>query len=175
MSSKIILDYLQLKKYVDAHKTLNQKVVCTIGSWDMLHIGHLRYLIKAKEQGDILIVGTDSDVAIKRYKSEFRPIIPEQERMEMLTYQNCVDYVTLIHDVDEKGSWEYELIKVINPDIFVCVEGSYPEQQKMDIQKYSSNLIEFPRQAESTSTSNIIEKSFKIHLEQINHLLKHGK
>jgi len=59
-SQKIILDYQKLVKAIKAHKVLNKKIVCTIGSWDVLHIGHLRYLKKAKELGDILVVGVDS-------------------------------------------------------------------------------------------------------------------
>jgi rfaE bifunctional protein nucleotidyltransferase chain/domain len=175
MKAKIITDYIQLKKYIDAHKVLEQKVVCTIGSWDMLHIGHLRYLINAKMHGDILIIGADSDTAIKRYKNEFRPIIPEAERMEMLSYQDCVDYVTLIDDVDKNGKWDYELIKTIRPDVFVCINESYPEDQQKDINQYVKELIELPRQAEKTSTSDIIEKTFKSHLSQINELIKKDK
>ena len=172
VKAKIILDYNDLKKYLDAHKTLEQRVICTIGSWDMLHIGHLRYLINAKMHGDILVVGADSDAAIKRYKNEFRPIIPQGERMEMLSYQDCVDYVTLIEDVDEKGNWGYELIKIIRPDVFVCINESYPEEQKKNIRQYVKELIELPRQAENTSTTNIIEKTFKNHLAQINEIIK---
>lgn len=175
MKAKIVLDYNELKKFVEAHKTLEQKVVCTIGSWDMLHIGHLRYLINAKNQGDILIVGTDSDAAIKRYKNEYRPIIPQDERMEMLSYQDCVDYITLIDDVDDKGAWNYELLKTIKPDIYVCINESYPEDQKNDIRKYVNELIELPRQAEKTSTTDIIEKTFKSHLAQINNIIKEKK
>ncbi|MBD3359652.1 MAG: adenylyltransferase/cytidyltransferase family protein [Candidatus Buchananbacteria bacterium] len=175
MKAKILLDYDELKKFVEAHKTLQQKVVCTIGSWDMLHIGHLRYLINAKNKGDILIVGTDSDAAIKRYKNEYRPIIPQDERMEMLSYQDCVDYITLIDDVDEKGAWNYELLKIIQPDIYVCIDESYPEEQKQNIRKYVNELIELPRQAEKTSTTDIIEKTFKSHLAQINNIIKEKK
>lgn len=175
MKAKIVTDYEQLKKYIDAHKVLEQKVVCTIGSWDMLHIGHLRYLINAKNQGDILIVGADSDAAIKRYKNEFRPIIPQEERMEMLSYQDCVDYVTLIDDVDSQGKWSYELIRIIKPDIYVCINESYPEEQKNDIKQYAAQLVELPRQAEKTSTSDIIEKTFKSHLAQINEMIKRDR
>ncbi len=175
MKAKIVFDYQELKKFIDAHKTLEQKIVCTIGSWDMLHIGHLRYLINAKKHGDILIVGVDSDEAIKRYKNEFRPIIPHEERMEMLSYQDCVDYVTLIDDVDHTGKWDYGLIKVVNPHFFVCINESYPEEQKSDIKKFINELIELPRQAENTSTTDIIEKTFKSHLSQINRIIKEDK
>lgn len=163
----IIQEYSKLKEIVNAHRILGHKIVCTVGSWDMLHIGHLRYLMKAKEQGDVLIVGVDSDRGIKLYKNELRPVIPQSERMEMLKYQDCVDYVTLVDDIDDKGKWQYELVKIINPDIFVTVEGSYPEEQMTALKTYSKEVIMFPRQAENTSTTNIIEKTMKNHLDAV--------
>jgi D-beta-D-heptose 7-phosphate kinase/D-beta-D-heptose 1-phosphate adenosyltransferase len=163
----VVLDYSRLKSIVDAHRTLGQKIICTVGSWDMLHIGHLRYLMKAKEQGDVLIVGVDSDRGIKLYKNELRPVIPQGERMEMLKYQHCVDYVTLVDDIDDKGKWQYELIKVINPDIFVATQDSYPQEQLDTIKIHSKEVLVLPRQAENTSTTDIIEKTMKKHLESI--------
>ncbi len=163
LSQKNILDYQDLTKIINAYRTLNKKVVCTVGSWDMLHIGHLRYLYQAKRLGDILVVGVDSDKAIKIYKSNpLRPIIPEKERMEMLGYQEFVDYVTLIDDVDEKGYWKLSLLKKIRPDIFVAVaDESYPEEQKKEIAKFCGQLHILPRQAKRTSTTDIVEKIFK--------------
>ena len=163
----IITDYTELKKMVDAHRTLGHRIVCTVGSWDMLHIGHLRYLIKAKEQGDVLIVGVDSDRGIKLYKNELRPVIPQEERMEMLRYQDCVDYVTLIDDIDNAGKWQYELIKTIAPDVFVATQDSYPQEQLDAIKNHSADVVVFPRQAENTSTSDIIEKTLKKHLDAL--------
>lgn len=163
----VILDYNELKKVVDAHKTLGHKIVCTVGSWDMLHIGHLRYLIRAKEQGDVLIVGVDSDRGIKLYKNELRPVIPQVERMEMLQYQDCVDYVTLIDDIDTQGKWQYELVKTITPDVFVATQDSYSKEQLDSIKQYSKDLLVLPRQAENTSTTDIIEKTMKKHLDAL--------
>ena len=173
VSQKIITGYEDLAKRIEAHKVLGHRVVCTIGSWDMLHIGHMRYLQKAAEQGDILVVGADSDRGIKLYKkSELRPVIPEDERMEMLAYQDCVDYVTLVDDVDEEGTWKYELIKTIQPDVFVAVADSYPKQQIRDIRKYVRKVIQLPRQAERTSSTKIIEKTVKSHLENMLNLMQ---
>ncbi|TSC74906.1 MAG: bifunctional protein HldE [Parcubacteria group bacterium Gr01-1014_30] len=164
-NNHIILDYSELKNRTDAHKTLGHRIVCTIGSWDMLHIGHLRYLIKAKEQGDVLVVGADSDRGIKLYKkNKLRPVIPQEERMEMLKYQECVDYVTLVDDIDKKGQWRYELIKMIKPDIFVAVTDAYSKKQINEIKQYSDKVLVLPRQAENTSTTRIIEKMIKKHL-----------
>lgn len=166
-TKSIILNYSNLKEIVDAHRTLKHKIVCTVGSWDMLHIGHLRYLIKAKNQGDILIVGVDSDRGIKLYKNELRPVIPQEERMEMLSYQNCIDYVTLIDDINNKGRWQYELIKIINPDIFITTNYSYTPKQIETIKQHSKKVLVFPRQAEKTSTTDIIEKTMKKHLSAV--------
>lgn len=166
--NKVIVDYQKLSELLSAHKTLGNKIVCTIGSWDMLHIGHLRYLSRAKKQGDILVVGVDSDRAIKIYKkNSLRPVIPEEERMEMLSYQHFVDYVTLIDDVDEMGSWEMTILKEMNPDVFVAIEESYPPEQREKISKLCREIKLLERQAENTSTSDIIEKTFKKRLEHI--------
>lgn len=165
-SLKIIEDYKKLEEMVSAHRTLGKRIVFTIGSWDMLHIGHMRYLNRAREEGDVLIVGVDSDRGIKLYKkSDLRPIIPEDERMEMLAYQDCVDYVTLIDDIDENGAWEYGLLEAIKPDVFVAVTDSYPDKQIKDIKKFSKKVLQLPRQAEKTSSTKIIEKTVKSHLE----------
>lgn len=170
---KIILDYGKLAEIVQAHRVLGHRVVCTIGSWDMLHIGHMRYLNRATEEGDILLVGVDSDRGIKLYKkSDLRPIIPEDERMEMLAYQDCVDYVTLVDDVDDKGAWLYGLLKTVKPDVFVAVTDSYPPAQIRDIKKMVKEVVQLPRQAEKTSSTNIIEKTVKSHFEKMLHQLK---
>lgn len=170
---KIILDYKDLTKKVRAHRTLGQNIVCTIGSWDMLHIGHLRYLSRARDFGDILVVGVDSDRAIKLYKKNpLRPIIPEKERMEMLCYQSFVDYVTLIDDVTNEGRWEMELIKAIRPDSFVATSGeSYPDEQRGEINHFCQNLRIIARQAKNTSTSKIVEETFK---KRLRYLLDNG-
>ena len=164
IKSKIVKDHGELRRKIEAHKTLGHKVVCTIGSWDMLHIGHLRYLNAAREQGDILLVGVDSDRGIKSYKGPNRPIIPEDERMEMLCYQDCVAYVTLVDDIDDEGKWQYELIKEVPIDVFVAVEGnSYTDEQKKKIEDHCQ-LVVLPRQAENTSSTDIIQNVLKIHL-----------
>jgi D-glycero-beta-D-manno-heptose 1-phosphate adenylyltransferase len=168
MTYKVVKDYKKLAEIINAYKTLGKKVVCTIGSWDMLHIGHLRYLHKAKSEGDILIVGADSDRAIKLYKNNpLRPVIPEDERMEMLSYQNFVDYVTLIDDVDDKGVWQMNFLKMARPDVFVVIKESYPPDQIKEIKKYVGEIKILKRQAEKTSTTLIIERTFKKRLEYV--------
>lgn len=158
---KIVLDYENLRKVAAGYQAVGRRVVLTIGSWDALHIGHLRYIIQSRNRGDILIVGVDSDRAIKLYKGELRPLIPENERVEMLTYQDAVAFVTLIDDVDEKGAWQYKLLQDVKPDVFVAVQDSYPESQLQDIRGFGCEVVVLPRQAESTSTSALIETIVK--------------
>jgi len=161
-TKKIIRDYRILKKIVDGLQAADYRIVVTIGSWDMLHVGHLRYLIKAKTYGDILIVGTDSDTAIAKYKGPHRPLIPENERIELLSYQECVDYITLVDDVTSKGRWQYGLLRTLRPDIFVAVEDSYPPQQRKVIKRFARKLVVLPRQAENTSSTDLFQKLIRM-------------
>lgn len=157
---KVIGDPNALVKIVEGLRAQECTIVVTIGSWDMLHVGHVRYLMKAKEQGDVLIVGTDSDRGIKSYKDPSRPMVCQEERLEMLSYLECVDFTIVVDDIDKDGKWNYDLINLLKPDIFVAVEGSYPPEQVEDIRKYSNEVVMLPRQAE-TSTSNLIHKIMK--------------
>lgn len=159
-SKKVVRDPQALVDIVKGLKAQGCPIVVTIGSWDMLHVGHARYLKKAKELGAILVVGTDSDRGIKSYKDPSRPMVCEEERLEMLSYLDFIDFTIIVDDIDQDGKWQYGLIDLIKPDIFVAVEGSYPDEQIEDIKKYCGEVIMLPRQAE-TSTSNLIHKVMK--------------
>lgn len=161
----IVLDYHRLASIVNAERILGNKIVMTIGSFDIFHIGHGRYLSKAKGLGSRLVVGIDSDATMARYKGEERPIIPAIERLELLASQKPVDYVTIIDDVDKDGRWYYGLLRMLKPDIFVAVEDSYSEEQKNEIREFCSELVVFPRQAENTSSTMIIQKLIKANPE----------
>ncbi len=169
---KIVADYKTLVEVIKGLRILGYRVAVTIGSWDLLHIGHVRYLHKAKKFGDILIVGVDSDKTVKRYKGDLRPVVPYEERCEMLTYQSCVDLVTPVDDVDKKGKWHYRLIKEIRPDIFVAVEDSYSKKQIQDMKEFCKEVVVLPRQAENTSTTRLIQKAVKMNLDKMYELLE---
>jgi len=169
---KIVEDYGALADAVKGLRAIGHKIVMTVGSWDLLHIGHVRYLGRAKEQGDILIVGVDTDATVRLYKGPLRPVVPYEERCEMLTYQSCVDLVTPLDDVNEKGEWQYGLVKAVRPDVFVAVEDSYPQHQLDEIKKYCGELTVLPRQAENTSTTRLIQHAVKKHLDQMYSILE---
>ena len=124
--SMFITDRQELKRKVDALRELGNKIVLTQGAYDMIHTGHLRYLEKAKSQGDVLIVAIDTDELVKARKGEDRPFDPEVERFETISRLRGVDIVvpkTLQED-------KHDIIKLINPDIFVISRSTGPEIQK---------------------------------------------
>jgi D-beta-D-heptose 7-phosphate kinase/D-beta-D-heptose 1-phosphate adenosyltransferase len=90
------------------------KIVFTNGCFDWLHVGHVRYLQEARRQGDILILGVNSDRSVRALKGPTRPVQNENDRAEILAALACVDFVT-IFDQDTP----YELIKAVQPDILV--------------------------------------------------------
>ncbi|MEK6529114.1 MAG: D-glycero-beta-D-manno-heptose 1-phosphate adenylyltransferase [Nitrospirota bacterium] len=108
-----IINRKKLKNLVLKYKRQGKKIVFTNGCFDIVHIGHLRYLAGARKMGDILIVGLNSDKSVSRIKPG-RPIIPEKQRAEVLSALHMIDCIT-IFDEDTP----YKLIKEISPDILV--------------------------------------------------------
>jgi rfaE bifunctional protein nucleotidyltransferase chain/domain len=152
-------DYNLLADISRAMKGTGKRVVVTIGTYDLVHPGHARYLATAKSHGDILIVGIDSDRATKIYKGPNRPVTTEAARLEMLLHLRWPDYVTIVDDIDESTKrWGYGLIKAVSPDVFVAVEDSYPEDQLAEIRELCGELMVLPRQS-SDSTSEQIRRA----------------
>src|SRR2546422_5562131 len=102
----------ELSLALEAHRTLGERIVFTNGCFDILHIGHARYLSAARALGDLLVVGLNSDESVRGLKGDKRPLIPESERAEMLAHLACVDYVCIFPE-----SRPDSLIEVVRPDI----------------------------------------------------------
>ena len=112
MNEPVSLD--ELKKIRQKLKTENKKVVFTNGVFDLIHSGHVDYLVKAKQMGNVLIVGMNTDASVKRIKGDKRPILKEDERAFIISNLKPVDYVVLFdEDTPEK------LINEIVPDVLV--------------------------------------------------------
>lgn len=127
-------------------------IVFTNGCFDILHLGHARYLKEARKLGDVLIVAVNSDASVKRLKGESRPINSEEVRMAMLAELDCVDYV-IMFDEDTP----YELIKAIEPDVLVKGGDYRPEDiVGYDIVKTRGGLVTTIELVEGMSTTNII-------------------
>lgn len=148
MTIKKILTYQELTKAVQAYRDLDQKIVLTQGTYDMIHVGHGRYLSEAKKSGDILIVGVDSDEKVKKRKGIQRPIVPEEERLEMLTYFACVDHVVL----KPLKAEQWSLIKLIHPDVLIATAATYSPQELAELKQYCGQVkVLQPRATTSTS------------------------
>jgi rfaE bifunctional protein nucleotidyltransferase chain/domain len=95
-------------------KTAGKTVVFTNGCFDILHVGHVRYLQRAREMGDVLVVGVNTDQSVRRLKGIGRPVNTETDRAEVLAALGCVDYVVLFDE-----DTPVELIETIKPDVDV--------------------------------------------------------
>lgn len=147
-NKKIVVSYAKVPKLSKKYHKQKKKIVLTSGSFDMLHIGHCRYLCEAKKHGDILFVGVDSDEKIRTRKGPDRPVVPEDERTEMLTYIADVDHVVLKRLAEPK----WELIKLIKPDVLVATADTYTPAEKKQLLEFCGKVIVLRRKA-TTSTS----------------------
>lgn len=133
---------------------MNKKIVFTNGCFDILHVGHIRYLQEAAKLGDLLIVGLNSDDSVRRLKGSDRPINSELERAEMLVSLGFVDYVT-IFDEDTP----LNIIKLIQPDVLVK-GGDYSIDNvvgRKEVEDRGGSVVLIPF-VEGKSTTNIINK-----------------
>lgn len=132
----------------------DKKIVFTNGCFDILHVGHKRYLQEAATLGDILVVGVNSDDSVKRLKGPERPINSEQDRVEMLCAMKFVDYVVIFNE-----DTPYELIKKVQPDILVK-GGDYKPEEVVgrNIVEARGGRLELIKFVDGKSTTNIINK-----------------
>lgn len=131
-----------------------QTVVFTNGCFDILHLGHVRYLQGAKALGDVLIIGLNTDASISRLKGSSRPIVPLEERAELLEALRCVDFVVSFDD-----DTPYALISELKPDILVK-GGDYRLEDIVGrdvVEQHGGRVVIMPEE-KGKSTTNIIER-----------------
>ncbi len=143
----------QIDEYAQACRKLNLSVVLTSGTFDLIHIGHARYLEEAKKYGDILIVGVDSDEKVTARKGPERPVVPANERINMLAHLRSVDIITL-KQADEP---RWELIRRILPDTLIVTDKTYDVDTIKKLAMICGQVIILKPQA-TTSTSAQIRK-----------------
>ena len=139
---------------VSKWKADGQKVVFTNGCFDVLHYGHVCYLADAKELGDKLVVGLNSDASVRRLKGETRPINGQKERATLLAALNCIDAV-VVFDEDTPEN----LIKNIRPD-FLVKGGDYTFETIVGadfVSSYGGSVKTIPL-VENFSTTNILKR-----------------
>ncbi|MEK7646248.1 MAG: adenylyltransferase/cytidyltransferase family protein [Patescibacteria group bacterium] len=150
-NERFISDYKHLKKIVDHCKGIGLRIVLTQGTYDMVHIGHARYFEEAKKHGDLLVVGVDSDKKVRARKGPDRPLVPEKERLEMVTHLRPVDIVT----VKEEGMPQWELIRVVQPDVLIVTQETVAKysKAKMNEMKKLCGEVKILEPRATTSTS----------------------
>ncbi|MEO7618010.1 MAG: adenylyltransferase/cytidyltransferase family protein [Candidatus Saccharibacteria bacterium] len=148
---RYIPDYERLAEFVQALKTIGLTVVLTSGSYDLIHEGHVGYLERAKECGDVLVVGVDSDEKIRARKGPSRPVVGENERLRMLTHQRHPDIVTLKPIDGEK----WALIKAVRPDVLVATEDNYTADELEQLLDFCGKVEVLPRMAVTSTTSRL--------------------
>lgn len=170
MPNKIVQSFSDLEKLVETYRQQNKKLVLTQGSFDMVHIGHGRYLDAAKKLGDVLIIGIDSDEKIRFRKGPDRPVVPQEERLEMLTYLTSVDHV-LLKELDQP---KWQLIKTISPDVLVATKETYKPEQIEQLKEYCGEVVVLEPKA-TTSTSAKIRRIQLNIVSKIENLLEELK
>lgn len=152
-----IVELHDLQAKVATIKESGKKVVFTNGCFDILHVGHVRYLAAARLEGDVLVVGLNSDESVRLIKSAKRPIVKQNERAEVLAGLWCVDYIILFNEPDP-----LLLIQAIRPDILV--KGDDWTQENIIgadfVNDRGGRVVRVPVVPKS-STSGIIERIVK--------------
>lgn len=151
---KRVLNREEASKLIEELKKQGEKVVFTNGCFDILHVGHMTYLEEAKEFGDYLFVGVNSDESVKRLKGPTRPINSEVDRAELLAGLKAVDY-TVIFTEDTP----VELIGELKPSIHVK-GGDYKKEDLPETKVVESygGRVEIVSLVEGKSTSNVVKK-----------------
>lgn len=126
LEDRYIPDYDQLKETLEVIRALGMKISMTQGVFDLLHPGHTRYLAQAKSFGDILVVAVDSDAYTKARKqtaNERRPVVPFEERLELLANLRTVDILT-VRDLDKHQDDPNYINKIVKPDVLVMSKST---------------------------------------------------
>lgn len=148
---------IEKDKVEDLLKSLRAKkkvVVATNGCFDILHVGHVRYLKKSKSFGDILIVGLNSDISVHSLKGDGRPINNENDRAEVLCALDCVDYVVLFDEDSPK-----DLLEIIKPNVYTKgADYTLKTLPEADVILRNNGWVEFIDFVEGKSTTKIIDK-----------------
>lgn len=149
-----ILDRIRLKAQLDALRAQGKKIAFTNGCFDILHVGHVRYLREAKKTADVLVLALNSDSSVRAIKGEKRPVVGEQERAEIIAALEFIDFVTIFPEPTP-----LELINLLQPDVLIK-GGDWPEEKvvgREEIRTWGGRIAIIP-EIEGKSTTNIVEK-----------------
>jgi len=148
-----------LRKELDRLREEGKSIAFTNGCFDILHVGHVRYLTEAKKTADILVLALNSDSSVRTIKGEKRPLIPQGERAEVLAGLSSINYVTIFDEATP-----LELIKYLKPDILIK-GGDWSEENivgRDEVRSWGGRVVVVP-EVEGASTTNIVDKVLKVY------------
>ena len=144
----------QLATIIEERKHKGEKVVLANGCFDLIHVGHIRYLRESKEKGDILVVALNSDSSVRKLKGKGRPILQEQERVEIISSFEFVDYVTFFDELNVE-----KVLLTLKPDTHAkgsdYTQDTVPERETV---KEYGGAIAITGGPKVKSTSQLIEE-----------------
>ena len=156
-----ILSKEQLKDEMERLRKEGKKIAFTNGCFDILHVGHTRYLRDARKRGDVLILALNSDASVRAIKGDKRPLVPENERADVVASLESVDYVTIFNELTP-----LELIEYLRPDVIVK-GGDWVDEKVVGreyVRKWGGQVAIIP-EIKGASTTNIVEKIKKVYRE----------
>jgi D-beta-D-heptose 7-phosphate kinase/D-beta-D-heptose 1-phosphate adenosyltransferase len=154
-----ILDRVTLKEKIDALHQEGKKIAFTNGCFDILHVGHVRYLKEARKTADVLVLALNSDASVRSIKGDKRPLVCEEDRAEVLAGLECIDFITIFSEPTP-----LELICWLRPDILIK-GGDWPEDKvvgRNEIQQWGGHVTLIP-EVIGKSTTNIVDKIIAVY------------
>ena len=149
-----LIEQSKIEELTNQNKKQGKTIVATNGCFDILHVGHVRYLKKSKEFGDVLIVGLNSDASVRSIKGPNRPINNEFDRAEVLCALNSVDYVVLFDEDSPR-----DLLELIKPNVYTKgADYTLKTLPEADVILKNNGWVEFIDFVEGKSTTKIIDK-----------------
>jgi len=155
----IILERRALQTKLEALRKEGKIIALTNGCFDIIHVGHVRYLKEAKKTADILVLALNSDSSVRAIKGDKRPLVGEEERAEILASLEFIDFVTIFNELTP-----LELIIDLKPDILIK-GGDWSEEKVVgrdEIKKWGGRVAIIP-EVKGKSTTNIVEKIKKLY------------
>lgn len=150
----MLVNRKDIKALVDIIHNSGKTVVCTNGCFDILHVGHVRYLEATKAFADFSIVLLNSDKSVKSIKGPTRPINTECDRAELLSALKCVDYVVLFDEDSPRN-----LLDEIKPDVYTKgADYTMETLPEADIMRKNGTRVEFIKFVEGKSTTGIVKR-----------------
>jgi rfaE bifunctional protein nucleotidyltransferase chain/domain len=139
---------------VGPRRAAGERVALTNGTFDLLHVGHLRSLEQARKHGDLLVVGVNSDTSVRSYKEPGRPIVPQAERAELIAGLACVDYVVIFDEPTAEL-----LLRTIRPEVYVkgADYAAKPLPERPIVEAYGGQIVLVALEA-GRSTSGLIDR-----------------